>query len=368
MSFGCVAQDPTRGRLLLSSGPSLYSYAIESNTLAPLGGAAADATAAADVIRAVAVDADGRYVAVSGEAKHVDLLDAETMARVARWVLPRKCGVGMLAFCRQGLISADRVGDLRLHRRPESGGEEAAGELLCSHLTAVTAMALAGDLVATAERTEKIRVARLPGAYDVAAFCLGHSDYVTSLAFDATSGRLASAGGDGCVMLWRAEEGELLHSLPLAPLRPQADGAALPPVSGLTLVSASGGALLLTVALIGKACLLVLRVDDRELSYVQTLELPAPLPAPATPAVMFCGDVLYASCPRRSDDAAHPLVATFRLGAAGAGEQPAFEPFEDATLGQATLPQAGAGGWEPAWYAKAEGVRGLSRGTQRKEN
>ena len=213
--------------------------------------AAAPAPAA---VRAVAF-AGGRrggWVAAGGDDKSVRLWDvggeeaggaAEGPAAprcLGRAALPKKvCG---LAGGPAGWLSAaDRFGDLWAldlaavaasngrgggGRAAEagSGGAEPAwpgaarlGGHYCSSVTALDSYW--GDLLASADREGKVRVARFPaapdlgtdGAAEIQSFCLGHGEAVLACKFHSSLFLVtADAGADGEVAVWRTADGERL--------------------------------------------------------------------------------------------------------------------------------------------------------------
>jgi len=64
--------------------------------------------------------------------------------------------------------------------------------------------------VITSERDEKIRVSRFPNAYNIHNFCLGHTEFVTSLSL-LSPNLLLSGSGDATIRLWNFIEGQQLH-------------------------------------------------------------------------------------------------------------------------------------------------------------
>lgn len=77
-----------------------------------------------------------------------------------------------------------------------------------------------GRFIATADRDFKIRVTSFPknpikGAPQIQSFCLGHTEFVSSIAFTSLSGGsnfLLSGGGDSTVRLWDYINGCLLDT------------------------------------------------------------------------------------------------------------------------------------------------------------
>lgn len=73
------------------------------------------------------------------------------------------------------------------------------------------------DTVVTTDRDNKVRCSNLPpnpleGSYDIKAYCLGHSAFVTSSSFAVWDNQevLITGGGDGQVIIWKYETGYML--------------------------------------------------------------------------------------------------------------------------------------------------------------
>ena len=66
-----------------------------------------------------------------------------------------------------------------------------------------------GNYVISSDRDEKIRVSKYPNAYNIHCYCLGHTDFVTSIQVvpNFQENILLSASGDGSIRLWKYLEG-----------------------------------------------------------------------------------------------------------------------------------------------------------------
>ena len=64
-----------------------------------------------------------------------------------------------------------------------------------------------GKFIITCDRDEKIRVSHYPNAYNIHNFCLGHTDFVTSMALHQDT-YLISGSGDGTLRLWNFLKGK----------------------------------------------------------------------------------------------------------------------------------------------------------------
>jgi len=64
-------------------------------------------------------------------------------------------------------------------------------------------------LIVTCDRDEKIRISSYPDGYNIRVFCLGHTQFVISLAYDEARKILISGSGDATVRLWTLDGQEL---------------------------------------------------------------------------------------------------------------------------------------------------------------
>lgn len=137
----------------------------------------------------------------------------------------------MVAFSDDGadVLAADRSGDvyrvsisafLDVNENPSSKvlatqkiNEEEIP--LLGHYAMITDMQVLQCRIATCDRDNKIRVSRFPNAVHIQSFCLGHSDFVSRVAWVDDS-RLLSGGGDGTLRLWQVSCGTEVSSLDLS--------------------------------------------------------------------------------------------------------------------------------------------------------
>ncbi|KAJ6412303.1 hypothetical protein OIU84_005378 [Salix udensis] len=98
-----------------------------------------------------------------------------------------------------------------------------ASPLLAHYCSIITSLEFSPDgrFIVTADRDFKIRVTVFPkkpldGAHEIQSFCLGHTEFVSCLAFlftvDYPQGFLVSGGGDSTVRLWDINPGTLLDT------------------------------------------------------------------------------------------------------------------------------------------------------------
>ena len=81
--------------------------------------------------------------------------------------------------------------------------EENEGKCILGHLSMLLDIKLSkcGKFIITCDRDEKIRISHYPNAYNIHNFCLGHTDFVTSIALYEDN-CLISGSGDGTLRLW----------------------------------------------------------------------------------------------------------------------------------------------------------------------
>ncbi|CBN79278.1 tRNA (guanine-n(7)-)-methyltransferase complex subunit, putative [Ectocarpus siliculosus] len=110
------------------------------------------------------------------------------------------------------VVVSDKCGDA--YAAPLPDPSSALKHLLGHTAMTITAMVTLkrGQLLATADRAEHIRVSQFPRTTIVHTYLLGHQDFVSALAAVPGEGgtMLLSGGGDGRVGLWEAEAGREL--------------------------------------------------------------------------------------------------------------------------------------------------------------
>ena len=283
-----IAVNPDRTLIAVAFGTEVRVYDTETGALATLASVCAfDAAAAAareggadapdasrwhtDAIRALRFDSTGASMCTAGDDKlarvwRVEKADGTTPAsadvvpsprtltcvRCAR--LPKKACAAAFFSASDGVVAAfaDKFGDvhgLPVTETPFKGDvkvtfDEATYLLghCCSIITDACAVSGEGsasrlNLLATADRDFKIRVARLPdatstilnpaiGVPEIQSFCHGHAAFVACVAAVPSSvgggeenAYVVSGGGDGAAKLWRCEDGEEVGSVTLAPPR-----------------------------------------------------------------------------------------------------------------------------------------------------
>ncbi|XP_064477092.1 tRNA (guanine-N(7)-)-methyltransferase non-catalytic subunit WDR4-like [Ornithodoros turicata] len=161
------------------------------------------------------------------------------------------------------VLVADRSGDVYGLHLMEPGEE-----LLLGRLSMALDLVVSSDekYLIVCDRDEKIQVSHFPNCYSIAAFCLGHTQFVSSMTLIPDHpDQLLSGSGDGSVRLWRYVDGTCLACVALTPLLEQKDP---PAVLKLCCHGTTVACLLEKVSQV-----LVLKVEAKAVSLVQKVSV-----------------------------------------------------------------------------------------------
>ncbi|KAJ1907376.1 hypothetical protein LPJ81_000788, partial [Coemansia sp. IMI 209127] len=126
------------------------------------------------------------------------------------------------------LATGDKFGDsyrISVHgSQVDNAADQNKHEILLGHVSIICDIKFSfsdsspasQQYVLTCDRDEKIRVSKYPNAYNIQAFCLGHTEFVTSISTAPFAPENAVTGsGDGTVRLWDVASGKLLQTVGL---------------------------------------------------------------------------------------------------------------------------------------------------------
>jgi WD40 repeat protein len=157
-----------------------------------------------DAIRSIAFNSEANRIASVGEDKRVLIWerkpDESNQWSIASSYMHSK-KIMVVHFDGAGnVLFGDKFGEFF-----QVGSDSDKPKLLFGHLSAVSAslFSLKRGLLISADRDEKIRVAKYPQVWEISSFLFGHRKYVSSLCwFGEDENRLVSAGADGQIILW----------------------------------------------------------------------------------------------------------------------------------------------------------------------
>ncbi|WVZ60525.1 hypothetical protein U9M48_010535 [Paspalum notatum var. saurae] len=293
-----VAAHPHGDSVAVAIGPELRVFDLRAGCPVSLSDDCGGLSHS-DAIRAICFSVSGALFASTGDDKLVKVWKTDSW-RCIRTINSEK-RVSAVAFSNNDLYItyADKFGVIWLVNLGEDGAEHVSVDnkpvsILGHYCSIITSMKFSPDgrFIATADRDSKIRVTLFPknplkGAHEIQSFCLGHTDFVSCIAFTSISENqsfLVSGGGDSTVRLWdyingclldtfqvRDKMGELLESndtddssQAIADICPSNDGSLI-----AVAIQGFSGVMLLACDLAGKK-LSFRKVITMEKSYIPT--------------------------------------------------------------------------------------------------
>ncbi|CAM6089284.1 unnamed protein product [Calypogeia fissa] len=191
-----------------------------------------------EAIRAVAFNKEGNLFSSAGDDKLVKLWDTNSWTCIKTTRVAKKVTGVSFTQDSKWLLFADKFGVVFVIPTSTSEKLDEPVQLLAHCCSIITDLKMSpeGKYIVTADRDFKIRVSVLPavptnGAHEIWSYCLGHTSFVTCVAFvgEPTSQQLLVSGsGDATVRLWDYKTGELLDILDTsdAVAEPNDDGTA----------------------------------------------------------------------------------------------------------------------------------------------
>lgn len=221
-----VAAHPFGHSVAVAVGPDLRVFDLHGGCAVSLADDSGGC-AHSDAIRAITFGAGGALFASAGDDKLVKVWKTDSW-RCIRTITSEK-RVSAVAFSNDGLYVtfADKFGVIWLVSLGEDGEGQVSADskplsIFGHYCSIITSMKFSPDgrFIATADRDFKIRVTSFPknpmkGATEIQSFCLGHTEFVSCIAFTRIQGGssfLLSGGGDSTVRLWDHINGCLLDT------------------------------------------------------------------------------------------------------------------------------------------------------------
>ncbi|XP_053312813.1 tRNA (guanine-N(7)-)-methyltransferase non-catalytic subunit WDR4 isoform X2 [Spea bombifrons] len=212
------------GSILLSdsardpSGSFLFdSSSLEKPIPTPGQDSSVDPPTGSDRILAASFSPAGDYFALTDDSKRLVLFQTNpTWEKISTRGVSRRCTALTFSACGKRVLVADKSGDVFSFSVTRAQEE---GRLELGHLSMLLDVVVSdeGDYVITCDRDEKIRVSAWNSPHVIAAFCLGHREFVSKLlVLPGPRKLLLSGSGDGSVRLWEYETGREVHSISLS--------------------------------------------------------------------------------------------------------------------------------------------------------
>ncbi|KAF9434358.1 WD repeat-containing protein 4 [Entomortierella beljakovae] len=171
---------------------------------------------------------DGAYLATAADDKVLKIWDTESWKCLGSRILVRRSNA--LEFNNDGsfVVTADKFGDIynmvrdlpdapastKTEEKTEDGDEEDDDEKeqpILGHVSMATDLALTKDnkYIITSDRDEHIRISQYPKGYNIEAYCLGHTSFVTTIKLLPGDPQkyLLSGAGDATIRVWEFFKG-----------------------------------------------------------------------------------------------------------------------------------------------------------------
>ncbi|KAL2510698.1 Transducin/WD40 repeat-like superfamily protein [Abeliophyllum distichum] len=221
-----ISVHPTHKFVSVAVGSDLRVFNLQESCVVTL---ADESGAHKDSIRAIRYSANGQLFVSAGDDKLVKIWATDSWRCIYSVVSEKR--VSAVGISNDGMFVcfADKFGvvyvvDIEDHdvedRVPVNKKAVPILSHYCSIITRLE-FSLDGRFIVSADRDFKIRVTIFPknpvnGAHEIQSFCLGHTEFVSCLAFvgcqDYPQGLLVSGSGDSTVRLWDHTSGSLLDT------------------------------------------------------------------------------------------------------------------------------------------------------------
>ncbi|KAK6141349.1 hypothetical protein DH2020_024899 [Rehmannia glutinosa] len=182
-----------------------------------------------DSIRAIRFSKSGRFFVSAGDDKLVKFWDTNSWHCFCSVVSEKRVTSLAISNDEMFVCFMDKFGmvyvvDIRDYNYENQGSvNKKAVPILSHYCSIITRLEFSpdGKYIVTADRDFKIRVTVFPkepvnGAHEIQSFCLGHTEFVSCIAFvssqDYAQGHLVSGSGDSTVRLWDYASGTLLDT------------------------------------------------------------------------------------------------------------------------------------------------------------
>ncbi|CAA7394809.1 unnamed protein product [Spirodela intermedia] len=226
VSPALIAVHPLEKSVVVAIGSELRVFDLEGDKAISLLDNSGGPPHSGDV-KAVAFGAEGNLFASAGNDKLVKVWATDSWSCIRSVCSEKRLSAVAISHDGHFVLFADKFGVIWIFSLDvgddNASAEEKAVPLLGHYCSIITSLKFSpdGQFIASADRDFKIRVTVFPkrplkGAHEIQSFCLGHTDFVSCLAFicaqDSGQAFLLSGSGDSTVCLWNFLTGCLLDT------------------------------------------------------------------------------------------------------------------------------------------------------------
>ncbi|XP_059297953.1 uncharacterized protein LOC132050620 isoform X1 [Lycium ferocissimum] len=222
-----IALHPTHQSVAVAVGSNLRVFNLQEGCAVSL----LDESGAhmhKDSIRAIRYGAEGKLFVSAGDDKLVKIWVTDSWRCISSVSSEKRVTAVAISNDGRFVSFADKFGviyavEIEAFHENQSLPNKKAVPILAHYCSIITSLEFSPDgrYIISADRDFKIRVSVFPekpsdGAHEIQSFCLGHTEFVTCLAFisskDSQQWYLLSGGGDSTVRLWDFSCGSLLDT------------------------------------------------------------------------------------------------------------------------------------------------------------
>ncbi|KAF8111776.1 hypothetical protein N665_0073s0125 [Sinapis alba] len=219
-----ISVHPSQKSVAVTVGSDLRVFDLIENHAVTL----VDESSHKDSVRAISYGASGKLFVSAGDDKLVKIWSAESWRCLNTICSEKRVSAVAISGNDSHVCYADKFGvvwvvELDGINEGKVLPSKNGAPLLSHYCSIITSLEFSPDgrYILSADRDFKIRVTVFPkeplqGAHEIQSFCLGHTEFVTCIAFvwstDLTQGYLMSGSGDSTVRLWDVTSGSLLDT------------------------------------------------------------------------------------------------------------------------------------------------------------